>query len=242
MRLTFQMQNIINQVLEFFFEQLLCVLRYGEVNDFYFLYGFDTKTNKECDEYIQHADFREKRNRKNNNPFNWTNVLRDKELFAIVGDTYEMPIIKTIGILKSSNLYFNDGKSSYDLTNYLSKHCNVHLFIKPLNDECVRGIFSIDVVNSKIFVNNKEVTLLSFKEYLCGLKDNEFIVQEKLIQHDEMNRLYDKSVNTIRIITIRDRKGNPFHFGSLLRIGANGSVVDNLAKGGVAVGINPQGT
>ena len=91
-------------------------------------------------------------------------------------------------------------------------------------------------------MNNKEVTLLSFKEYLCGLKDNEFIVQEKLIQHDEMNRLYDKSVNTIRIITIRDRKGNPFHFGLLLRIGANGSVVDNLAKGGVAVGINPQGT
>lgn len=223
-----------------FCEQLLCILKYGEINDFYFLYGFDTKNRKQCNEYIQHSEFRAIRNKKNYTQFNWVNVLRDKELFAIVGESYGIPTIKTIGILKNNTVYVKDG-SEFNIIQYLSKNSNLHLFFKPQNDECGKGIFSIDIINNKFFMSDKETTLSDIKNYIETLNDKEYIIQNKLVQHEDMNILYSKSLNTMRIITIKDKKGIPLHFGSLLRIGANGSIVDNLAKGGIAIGINTEG-
>lgn len=223
-----------------FCEQLLCILKYGEINDFYFLYGFDTKNRKQRNEYIQHSEFRVKRNKRNYTPFNWANVLRDKELFAIVGESYGIPTIKTIGILKKTDIYYRNGEN-IDLIDYLSEHNNIQLFLKPLNDECGKGIFTINVVDGQIFLRENSITKLLLREYLEKLGHNEFIVQERLGQHAEMNRLYNKSLNTLRIITIRNSDGKPSFFDSLLRIGANDNVVDNWARGGLAVGVLPNG-
>lgn len=73
------------------------------------------------------------------------------------------------------------------------------------------------------------------------LSQGVYLVQTCVIQHPEMARIYDKSVNTLRILTVMDKEaGKPVSVAGEVRFGAHGSVVDNLAAGGVAVGIDLQ--
>lgn len=226
--------------LKILFEQLCCVLRHGEINDFYFLYGFDAKTHKECKGYIQHCDFRHKRTVKNSKPFNELCILRDKEYFSIFGQAYNLPVLKTVGIFENGMIYSNTGKE--DILSYLFSSVCHSLFFKPLNDECGAGIFSLNKKNNKWIINDKdEYDEHSINVFFLNLKKQKYIVQSRLEQCEDMNRLYPNSINTIRIITIRDKEGVPQFFHSLLRIGAGGNVVDNWAKGGIVVGIDKDG-
>ena len=60
-----------------------------------------------------------------------------------------------------------------------------------------------------------------------------------VIQHPRMSELYSKSVNTMRLVTVRSLKDGKIHLmPSILRVGANGSFVDNTSQGGIAVGFN----
>ena len=65
-----------------------------------------------------------------------------------------------------------------------------------------------------------------------------FIFQKQVIQHPELSRLYDLSLNTIRIDTFLDDNNNPEIISAYLRMGISGRVVDNLGAGGIYVGID----
>ena len=54
-----------------------------------------------------------------------------------------------------------------------------------------------------------------------------------------MSEIYSGSLNTIRLVTVRGLKDGQLHLmPSILRIGANGSYVDNTSQGGIAVGFD----
>lgn len=66
-----------------------------------------------------------------------------------------------------------------------------------------------------------------------------YVVQTLVEQHPILNSIYDKSVNTLRLITLYDEKHNiVIPFSAILRIGVNGNTVDNWAKGGLVVGVD----
>ena len=68
-----------------------------------------------------------------------------------------------------------------------------------------------------------------------------FILQDKIRQHPDMNRLNPSSVNTIRMVTIRGENG-PYLWNTFCRIGtAKSKFVDNISSGGIAVGADEQG-
>ena len=67
-----------------------------------------------------------------------------------------------------------------------------------------------------------------------------FVVQEKIIPDKSYELLYDKSINTLRIITYMTKNGiktAPI----ILRIGQGGSTVDNTNAGGIFIGVNKDG-
>ena len=72
-------------------------------------------------------------------------------------------------------------------------------------------------------------------------KNNQnYIVQKYLEQHDSIKSLHPKSLNTIRIMTLR--LGENIHLvSSMLRMGVNGNVVDNTRSGGICCGIDKEG-
>ena len=65
------------------------------------------------------------------------------------------------------------------------------------------------------------------------------LVEECVKQCHELNELYDRSVNTIRLITVRTDDGSKV-IASFFRVGANGSIVDNMASGGLIAGVDEE--
>jgi hypothetical protein len=70
------------------------------------------------------------------------------------------------------------------------------------------------------------------------MKDSNFaLVEEFIVQHPEMNKLSPSAVNTVRIITQLNEKGEVGILGCRLRISVN-SLVDNMAAGNLAAPID----
>lgn len=102
-------------------------------------------------------------------------------------------------------------------------------FIKTIYGECGDGV--------KYFSNVFEKDLSD----LLSMSNSEFIFQERVSQHEEMNRINPKAVNTIRLVTIL-QNGKPVFYKAILRVGTKRSEeCDNTSKGGIACGIDEKG-
>ncbi len=67
-----------------------------------------------------------------------------------------------------------------------------------------------------------------------------YVVQEIIQQHSVLQKLHPSSINTIRIMTLT-LGGEVRVVSSILRMGINGSKVDNVSSGGIACGIQEDG-
>lgn len=67
------------------------------------------------------------------------------------------------------------------------------------------------------------------------------VIQEGLCQHFQMSRLNPTSVNTIRVLTHLTLKGQVKVRSVVVRMGRNGSHVDNASSGGITVGVEDFG-
>lgn len=96
-------------------------------------------------------------------------------------------------------------------------------------------------ISDRIMVNKTgEELSLSWLEKQYG---NDFLIEEALTQSDDMSRFCHSSVNTFRMVTLRVPNTNKIVYcNAVLRIGKEGSEVDNACQGGSFVGINDDGT
>ena len=76
------------------------------------------------------------------------------------------------------------------------------------------------------------------KELHDSVSSGCFMFQEKVAQNEEMSRLYPSSVNTVRVDTFTEPGKDPRIISMFVRVGANGSIVDNIAAGGLFIGID----
>lgn len=82
------------------------------------------------------------------------------------------------------------------------------------------------------------------KDQLIDLMDSygeDFAIQEVVEQFDEMKRFNDSSLNSFRIASLF-LNGKFTALSSIVRVGAKGSVVDNVGAGGYAVGVKCDGS
>lgn len=75
------------------------------------------------------------------------------------------------------------------------------------------------------------------KEYFENCIKNRIFLEELVIQHSEMNKLCDKSVNTMRIMTFNNH-GKPEIIWMGLRVGNGVNAIDNFHAKGMAVNID----
>lgn len=73
------------------------------------------------------------------------------------------------------------------------------------------------------------------------LEQKMFLAEETIVQHPVMSRLCQRSVNTIRIVTILSDAGNPHVVYALIRIGSGNNDVDNITSGGMYTLLSPEG-
>lgn len=75
-----------------------------------------------------------------------------------------------------------------------------------------------------------------YSEVTCS----EFIFQQTLIQHPDLNKLNSSCINTIRIDTFINNDGIIDIISALIRMSINNSYIDNISSGGCMVGIDLQ--
>ena len=69
----------------------------------------------------------------------------------------------------------------------------------------------------------------------------DLVVQSELRQHADMAALNDSSVNSLRIYSLLGKDGVAKIYSSVVRMGVNGSKLDNYSAGGLTCGIQENG-
>ena len=71
------------------------------------------------------------------------------------------------------------------------------------------------------------------------LANKQLLVEECIKQHTDMNKLYEKSVNTLRMFTFI-KYGKAHFLQAILKVG-NGGVIDNFSSGGMYTYVDDEG-
>lgn len=235
-------------------DQLFLLWRCGDVEPFYFTYGFDRKEmtrERMMNEYLLPYDtFQKKVNRLNlNNPYykglfsrlHGRTITGDKYYFSIFAGGVGIPTPKVYCYVKRGSVLFLDNHFGLDpmlsdrekvkalLTNDMDAFC------KPADGQLGNGIFSLKIEGGRIFVSGQEYQLNDAVDLLFSA---DYLIQQRIIQHPALSAFNESSLNSIRLQTVMTRDGKVIPFGAGMRFGRKGSVVDNWAKGGVFVGID----
>lgn len=100
---------------------------------------------------------------------------------------------------------------------------------KPVAEACGRGI---ELLKREDFAD-----LRAMYDHLCSIDSG--ILEELIVQHPDLARIYPHSVNTYRIVTVRT-EGEGHLIYAFIRIGNGGRFVDNLNAGGMTAPIDPE--
>lgn len=219
-----------------FLEQVGQILRFGKVNKFYFLYGFDVKTKQEQEKYVHAWPFQLRRGDLNLSLYHdYSCILRDKLVFSLFAEGIGVETVKILFYTTEGKI-FDYATKEECLVDKLLLSGDAKMFCKPLDGEEGKGAFVLQVKNGVFYQNG---TPEGIDQIRSMLTQQRYLVQEFITQHDEMSRLHRQSINTIRLVTVRGIKDGEIHIlPSILRIGTGDSVMDNTSRGGVAVGVD----
>lgn len=232
-----------------YLEQLFFIWHYGCYEAFYFLYGFDRKemTLKRIrEEYITpYPIFQEREGYLNTHypHFSATGVVLtvDKFYFSLFLEKLNMPTPHVLCYIKDGQIIYVDPQYKLDSSSSIEQKLsqllsyNMDVFCKPSGGKKGNGSFKMRIQDSQIFIDGVQNSVDNVIEMLLS---DDYLIQERICQHPELNKLCSTAVNTIRIQTIVREDGSILAFGAGLRMGREGSIVDNWSKGGVFVGID----
>lgn len=113
-----------------------------------------------------------------------------------------------------------------EIVDFIREHQSV--LVKPVGRTQGLGIYKL--------VYDPETVEATVAELM---KDS-YVLEEFIRQHPEMERINPSSVNSLRMVTILDKKGEAHIVNVELRGGGAGSVVDNYHSGGVCYPVDIQ--
>ena len=195
-------------------DMLYCRLAYGFIPSEYIGFELEEKTPDERKKFVSDID---------TNVFGYSvNNIKQLQTILDKGDSYH----RFAEYFKRDALVIEHRKDYEAFHKFIQRH---PVYVeKKVFSSMGRGTQLIDIHK----VGMKE------KEYFEKLiKHGKYLLEERVIQHEDMARYNDSSVNTIRCMTLRTNKGIevPYCF---MRTGRNGSFVDNGGSGGILIGID----
>lgn len=119
-----------------------------------------------------------------------------------------------------------EGLNSDDIHAFISKYDTV--IVKPLESAMGLGVYKLDCHND-----------VQIMELLNNIKEGmRYIIEETLENVFEIKRLNPPSLNTIRMVTVIDGKGNLHLVAARMRMGATNACTDNVCTGGIVCAID----
>jgi hypothetical protein len=174
---------------------------------------------------------------------NYITLLDNKQLFESYFSRYQIAVVPNLAYNKNTLFFRNKDfiqintlqEFSDFISELIAKHSRTRsIFLKPNESSCGgMGIFKItdDTLRSDHTILQK-----AYQEVVQG----DYIFQDAVIQHEEINKINPHCINTIRIDTFTNSDLESRCFSSFMRIGINKAYLDNISSGGVFVGINFQ--
>ena len=226
-------------------DQLIYIMRTGEINRDYFLYGFDRKTKNDFKNYVPWLTFTHARNTLNEraeiqyDPYNYVCMLRDKFVFEAYCKRVNLNTPENIGFINEGQLFLIKENKFFpvkEITNLkLEAFCKRKVsYGGGMTDD----VLKVRIDDGKIIIN-KDIEK-SAEEFIAMLDDDHWILQKPIVNQDpEYSKFHPHSVNTMRIITAKKGTVIKVLFASF-RMGVGGSMVDNWSSGGISIGINTE--
>jgi hypothetical protein len=154
-----------------------------------------------------------------------THLVQMPENIALVLDRRMIPLSKDHPV-----------RNIDDLVGYLQTNS---VIIKPVDGLCGIGVFALELQGGRILLDSKPIQKDELNTFLLSLH-NSVMCTRIGSQSDYSRELYPDTLNTLRILTLRDPdKGEAFIAGAVQRIGTSYSYpVDNFHRGGIAANVN----
>lgn len=163
-------------------------------------------------------------------------VMDNKLSFSLFCQKNQLPAPELVSHNFRSNFFF-DGKlskikSREELYNFLidvlDKSHKGKLFVKPISSYGGTGARIVSKDNLQDVLD----------EVYGNVLQGDFIHENVLVQHQEIDKIHAGCINTLRFETYIDKKGKVHILNAFMRFGRSGNVVDNANLGGVFVGVN----
>jgi hypothetical protein len=219
-------------------DNLVWLIRHGEINHFYYLYGFDRADFNRPEDYFPEQAFCRIRDRANAfyqigpHRARYICLLQDKFLFGQYVSSLGFPTPPIYALCDEEGLYWI-AERRMETWDQLPSHAPLDGFLKDALGRCGRAVYPLRLEEGRIFLNDREISGQELQKKIEG----KYILQQRVVQHPEMSRMYPHSINTLRLITLR--KGSRILPASgTFRIGAGGNRFDNWAGGGIGVGLD----
>ncbi|MDO6605156.1 sugar-transfer associated ATP-grasp domain-containing protein [Arenibacter palladensis] len=152
---------------------------------------------------------------KNNIPTPQIYFHNSKNRFTYKGDVFEIETKKDLASLLEK--VFNEEKVEY-------------FFCKPIDG----------IMGGNIFIIEKK-THRKIADILINLVFSKaFIFQELIQQHEVLKKINYSSLNTLRIVTYKNKKNELEVLSGFIRVGRKGAIVDNAHAGGIVVPFNKE--
>lgn len=182
------------------------------------------------------------------NPLTYRIVARNKVMAKALMQFYGIPDARYLGYLSRTSCFTNDGqeiKNSHELEELIKAQTVVKkLCFKPVEGSGGEGFCAVDLLlNDGLKVRrlgqNAEKSLEEFiAQDLNGLNSADYIIEEYIDQHPTLAQFNASSVNTARVWIGKTPSQGIKIVGIYLRVGRQGSLVDNRSAGGLCVQID----
>lgn len=163
-------------------------------------------------------------------------IISNKLNFSLYCEKNNIPVPKLISHNFGANFIFKGElhfvQTEDDLFHFykmvFEQYNKTSLFVKPISLYGGMGCFLI----------NKNSLKEDIAQCASFILDNSCVHEELIIQHSEINKIHPGCINTVRMETFIDKKGQIHILSALMRFGIGKSIVDNAHSGGFYVGID----
>lgn len=212
------------------FKTRLRMYKNGFSSDDYIKYDFE---QNDMDDYI--SEMERWQSRRINKEYNV--VLDDKQLFYYVfKDNVNTP--KIIGTVKSGRIIDSNNHvmTIKEIKEYL--YDNSGLVFRLNRRGGGLGLFILKYRNGLFFLNDEVVGFKDIKKIIKSI--DEYIVSEAIENHPYSDKIFSKSVNTIRLIIGKNKDESEYKaLAAFHRFGCNESIPgDNVSRGGLIAPID----
>ena len=174
------------------------------------------------------------------NNWQFSRSFADKNMYGKLVDPDVLPAV----LLRKMHGQYYDGQYNpvFNVDAFISSESGPQkkYIIKPaVESQGGRSVASLESGKGALWLGERKIS----QDWLDRQYRDNFLIQEYIHQHPFYAALNESSLNSLRIYTYRSVKDNVVHFiYATIRVGKPGAVTDNIATGGKAIALKPDGT